>query len=124
MTVIFMIASTRLSHRLVPLTGDQLDPRVVVHPLILCPPLGHGVRYVLVRRDWPGTRNVLGVGRATSGHASANLAEVRLRAARLGANEVHCFPRLNIASGGGGRFLILNCQPCFAMVGHTASPYY
>ena len=78
--------------RIVPLTGGQLDPRVVVHPLILCPPLGHGVRYVLVRRDWPGTRNVLGVGRATSVHDSMNLAEVRLRAARLGANEVHLLP--------------------------------
>jgi hypothetical protein len=78
--------------RIVPLAGDQLDSRVVVHPLVLCPPLGHGVRYVLVRRDWPGTRNAVGIGRATSVHESINLAEVRLRAARLGANEVHVLP--------------------------------
>ena len=83
---------TPVTPGLAPLRGDQLDPRVVVHPLILCPPLGHGVRYALVRRDWPGTRNVLGVGRASSVHESANLAEVRERAARLGANEVHLLP--------------------------------
>lgn len=78
--------------RVVPLSADQLDPRVVVHPLLFCPPLGQGVRYVLVRREWPGSRNLLGMGRATSVHESTNLAEVRLRAARLGANEVHLVP--------------------------------
>ena len=35
-----------------PLAGDQLDPRVVVHPLLYCPALAHGGRYVLVRREW------------------------------------------------------------------------
>lgn len=50
--------------RIVPLTGDQLDLRVVVHPLVICPPLPLGTRYVLVKRDWPCIRNVLGVGRA------------------------------------------------------------
>jgi hypothetical protein len=83
---------TPATPRIVPLAGDQLDPRVVVHPLLFCPPLGHGVRYVLVRREWPGTRSALGVGRATSIHESANLAEVRLRAGRLGATEVHVLP--------------------------------
>ena len=78
-----------------PLTAEHLDPRVVVHPLLFCPPLARGARYVLVKCDWPGTRNVLGVGRAMSVHASINLADARLRAARLGANEVHVLPALN-----------------------------
>ena len=76
----------------VPLTGDQLGPRVIVHPLLFCPPLPQGARYVLVKRDWPGMRNVIAVGRASSKHATENLAGVRLRAARLGANEVHDLP--------------------------------
>jgi hypothetical protein len=78
--------------RIVALSGEQLDPRVIVHPLLFCPPLGQGVRYVLVRREWPGTRNAVAVGGATSVHESINLAEVRMRAARLGANEVHLLP--------------------------------
>ena len=77
---------------IIPLAADQLDPRVVVHPLLFCPPLGRDQRYVLVRREWPGSRSALGVGRASSVHESMNLAEVRLRAARLGANEVHLLP--------------------------------
>jgi hypothetical protein len=83
---------TPVTPRIVPLTGDHLDPRVVVHPLLYCPPLALGVRYLLVRREWPGTRNVLGVGRAGSLHESINLAVARLRSARLGANEVHLLP--------------------------------
>jgi len=83
---------TPATPRIVPLVGDQLDPRVIVHPLLFCPPLARGVRYLLVRRDWPGTRSVLGVGRAGSMHESVNLAAVRFRAARLGANEVHVLP--------------------------------
>jgi hypothetical protein len=75
-----------------PLAPEHLDPRVVVHPLLFCPPLPYGTRFVLVKRDWPGTRNVLGVGRAMSPHESSNLAAVRLRAARLGADEVHVLP--------------------------------
>jgi hypothetical protein len=78
-----------------PLGAEHLDPRVVVHPLLFCPPLPHGTRFVLVKCDWPGTRNVVGVGRAMSAHDSSNLAAVRLRAARLGANEVHVLPALN-----------------------------
>jgi hypothetical protein len=85
-------ADTPAAPRIVPLAGDQLDPRVVVHPLLFCPLLDRGQRYVLVRREWPGTRSAVGVGRATSVHESTNLAEVRLRAARLGANEVHLLP--------------------------------
>ena len=83
---------TPATPRIVPLAGDQLDPHVVDHPLLFRPPLGNGQRYVLVRRDWPGSRSALGVGRASSVHESMNLAEVRLRAARLGANEVHLLP--------------------------------
>jgi hypothetical protein len=75
-----------------PLDREHLDHRVVVHPLLLCPPVAHGVRYILVRRDWPGARSVLDVGCAKSVHESINLAEVRWRAARLGANEVHLLP--------------------------------
>ena len=78
-----------------PLSPEHLDPRVVVHPLLFCPPLPHGTRFVLVKRDWPGTRKVLGLGRAMSSHENSNLAGVRLRAARLGANEVHVLPALN-----------------------------
>jgi hypothetical protein len=78
-----------------PLGPEHLDPRVVVHPLLFCPPLPRDTRFVLVKRDWPGTRNVLGVGRAMSAHDRSNLAAVRLRAARLGANEVHVLPALN-----------------------------
>ena len=59
---------------IVPLVGDQLGPRVIVHPLRFCPPLPQGARYVLVKREWPGVRNVLGVGRASSEHATENLA--------------------------------------------------
>ena len=76
-----------------PLGPEHLDSRVV--SLLYCPPLPRGTRFVLVRRDWPGTRNVLSVGRAMSAHESSNLAAVRLRAARLGANEVHVLPALN-----------------------------
>jgi hypothetical protein len=75
-----------------PLAADKLDPRVVVHPLLYCPPLAHGVRYLLVRREWPGMRHVQAIGRAGSRHESINLATVRLRARRVGANEVHLLP--------------------------------
>ena len=85
-------ANTAAAGKIAPLSGAQLNPRVVVHPLLFCPLLAQGARYVLVKRDWPGVRNVLGVGRATSVHETVNLADVRLRAARLGANEVHILP--------------------------------
>jgi hypothetical protein len=78
-----------------PLSPEHLDPRVVVYSLLLCPPLPHGVRYILVKRDWPGMRNVLGVGRAMSVHDTINLADVRVRAARVGANEIHVLPVLH-----------------------------
>jgi hypothetical protein len=79
-----------------PLAADKLDPRVVVHPLLYCPPLPQGVRYLLVRREWPGMRHVQAIGRAGSLHESINLATVRLRARRVGANEVHLLPKLTL----------------------------
>ena len=66
--------------------------RTVVHPLLLCPPLPQGTRYMLVQREWPGMRNVLAVGRARSPHETVNLADIRRRAAQLGATEVHVLP--------------------------------
>ena len=68
------------------------DWRAVVHPLVLCPPLDRGTRYLLVARTWPGQRKVLGAGCARSPHGSLNLACVRHTAAKLGANEVHVLP--------------------------------
>ena len=78
--------------KIIPLSGDQLDPRVLVHPLLFCPPLPLGTRYLLVERRWPGVRNLLGVARAQSFHQTVNLARIRHRAASLGANEVHVLP--------------------------------
>ena len=75
-----------------PLDASQLDCRVVIHPLLLCPPLPKDTRYLLVCRKWPGQRDVLGVGRGRSTHETLNLADVRRTAAQLGANEVHILP--------------------------------
>jgi hypothetical protein len=68
------------------------DCRTVVHPLVLCPPIAKGKRYLLVERRWWGQRDVLKIGRARSPHGSLNLARVRHTAARLGATEVHILP--------------------------------
>src|SRR5437868_531670 len=38
--------------------------RLLVHPLVLCPPIARGERYLLVQRTWWGQRNVLKTGRA------------------------------------------------------------
>lgn len=65
-----------------------LDCRVIVHPLLFCPPLPKGSRYCLVVRDELGAREVVGTGLAMNTHEPLNLAVVRQRAARLGANEV------------------------------------
>ena len=75
-----------------PVSAGNLDPRTIVHPLLFCPPLPQGTRYKLVSREWPGLRNVVAVGRAQSPHETINLADVRRRAAQLGANEVHVLP--------------------------------
>ena len=59
-----------------------------IFSLIECPELPAS-NYVLVGTDDNGRRKVLHVGRTTNSTASLNLAETRLRGARLGATEVH-----------------------------------
>jgi hypothetical protein len=62
-----------------------------VYSLIDCPPLPKAT-FLLVRRAADGRRLVLHVGLGHSDTATLNLAQVRRRGARLGANEVHvCF---------------------------------
>lgn len=73
-------------------SAGRSDPRNVVHPLVFCPPLPLDTCYMLVKREWPGLRNVLAVGRAQSAHETINLADVRQKAAQLEANEVHVLP--------------------------------
>lgn len=65
------------------------DCRTLVHPLVLCPPIAQGTRYLLVERKWWGEREVLAVEHAQAPHESVNLAYARYAAATLGANEVH-----------------------------------
>lgn len=59
-----------------------------VYHLFECPPFDQA-NYVLVKRHDGGQRTVLAIGRASHTASSLNLAEVRQRAAQLGANEVH-----------------------------------
>lgn len=59
-----------------------------VYSLFDCPPLEAG-NYVLVRRHGRAKRDVLAIGRLTNASASLNLADIRQRAASLGADEVH-----------------------------------
>ena len=59
-----------------------------VYSLFDCPPLGLA-SYVLVRRSNKTERSVLAIGRLSHEQASLNLAEIRPRAATLGADEVH-----------------------------------
>lgn len=59
-----------------------------VHSLIECPDVPAS-NYILVHRNHDGQRTVLAVGQATNEAPSLNLAEIRRRGARLGANEVH-----------------------------------
>lgn len=59
-----------------------------VYHLFECPPFDQA-NYVLVKRHEGGQRTVLAIGRASNTASSLNLAEVRQRAAQLGANEVH-----------------------------------
>jgi hypothetical protein len=59
-----------------------------VFGLIGCPELPRA-NYILVRREPSGRRTVLRVGRTAHDAASLNLAEIRHRGAKLGANEVH-----------------------------------
>ena len=59
-----------------------------VYNLFECPPVG-SANYILVKRHSDGRRTVISIGRALHGAGSMNLAEIRLRSAQLGANEVH-----------------------------------
>ncbi|MEQ1651859.1 MAG: hypothetical protein ABL897_05170 [Hyphomicrobium sp.] len=59
-----------------------------VYSLFDCPPLGIA-SYVLVRRTSRNERSVLALGRLSHEQASMNLAEIRQRAATVGADEVH-----------------------------------
>jgi hypothetical protein len=59
-----------------------------VYGLLDCPPLPKA-NYILVKRSGDGRRVALKVGRTTHEAETLNLAEIRHRAANLGANEVH-----------------------------------
>jgi hypothetical protein len=59
-----------------------------VYDLIDCPEVP-AANFLLVHRDAAGRRSVLAISHSKSQAASLNLAEIRHRAARLGANEVH-----------------------------------
>lgn len=59
-----------------------------VYSLFDCPPVGIA-SYVLVRRASKTERQVLAIGRLSHEQATLNLAEIRQRAATLGADEVH-----------------------------------
>jgi hypothetical protein len=66
-----------------------------VYNLFDCPPVD-GANYILVKRHTDGQRTVVSIGRATHEAGSINLAEIRLRSAQLGANEVH----IHLLAGG------------------------
>ena len=59
-----------------------------VYSLLDCPALPKAT-YILVRRNADGTRRPLGIGQTVEDSFSLNLALLRHRGARLGANEVH-----------------------------------
>jgi hypothetical protein len=59
-----------------------------VYDLVDCPEVP-AANFLLVSRDGSGHRAVLAIGHVTHEAGSLNLAEIRFRAARLGANEVH-----------------------------------
>jgi hypothetical protein len=59
-----------------------------VYELLDCPALP-AANYILVRREPGARRRVLSIGRVGNTAASLNLAEIRQRAAELGAEEVH-----------------------------------
>lgn len=59
-----------------------------VYSIFDCPPLGIA-SYVLVRRSNKTERSILAIGRLSHEEPSLNLAEIRQRAATVGADEVH-----------------------------------
>ena len=89
-----------------------------IFDLVGCPRLP-ACTYVLVRRDASGARRPLRIGMVTAQAWSLNLAEIRHRAAQLGANEVHAHliageaqSRCAIASDlQAGQFAELSAEP-------------
>jgi hypothetical protein len=72
-------------------TEPSSAPRKVrehVTSLIFCPEVPIGTRYELARRNGDGSRCTLYSGILDSLVPSLNLAKIRYRGARLGANEV------------------------------------
>ncbi len=59
-----------------------------VYDLLDCPEVP-AANFLLVYRDEKGRRSVLAIGHLKHSAGSLNLAEIRHRGARLGANEVH-----------------------------------
>ena len=59
-----------------------------IYNLFECPPV-EAANYILVKRHLDGQRTVISIGRAAHATGHLNLAEIRLRSAQLGANEVH-----------------------------------
>lgn len=59
-----------------------------IYNLFECPPV-EAANYILVKRHLNGERTVISIGRAAHTTGMLNLAEIRLRSAQLGANEVH-----------------------------------
>ena len=59
-----------------------------IYSLFECPPISEG-NYILVKRHSDGQRTAISIGRVMNEAPTLNLAEIRLRSAQLGANEVH-----------------------------------
>ncbi|MEG6507868.1 hypothetical protein V6C03_02690 [Methyloligella sp. 2.7D] len=59
-----------------------------VYSLVGCPAMPQ-VNYILVRRESDGSRTPLAIGETTDEAVSLNLAALRHKGAKLGANEVH-----------------------------------
>lgn len=59
-----------------------------IYNLFECPPV-EAANYILIKRHLNGERTVISIGRAAHATGTLNLAEIRLRSAQLGANEVH-----------------------------------
>jgi len=59
-----------------------------IYNLFECPPVDEA-NYILVKRHRDGQRTVLSIGRVNHTSGNVNLANIRQRAAEMGANEVH-----------------------------------
>jgi len=72
-------------------TGESgRDYPHISYDLKTCPAVA-AANYVLVRRQASGDRVVLRIGCVENDSPTLNLAELRMRGARLGANEVHLY---------------------------------